>query len=103
MQLKKVDALISLSKKALKLVSGETMVENALKSNEVFLVILAEDASENTVKKFNNMCNFRQVPLIVYQTKEHLGHLIGKDIRATIGIIDEGFAKSIISRLEAIN
>lgn len=100
--MKKVDALISLSKKAFMMVSGEAQVEAELKNAKVYLVILAEDASKNTVKKFTNMCEFRKIPLVVYGTKAHLGGLIGKEIRATIGIVDEGFAKSIISRLESI-
>lgn len=98
--MKKVDALISLSKKAYMMVSGEAQVEAEIRNAEVFLVIMAEDASKNTVKKFTNMCAHKNVPLKVYGTKAHLGGLIGKEIRATIGIVDEGFAQSIISRLE---
>lgn len=100
--MKKADSLISLSKKAFKMVSGEAQVEEAIRGDKVFLVIMAEDASKNTVKKFNNMCTFRNVPLRVYSTKAHLGSLIGKEIRATIGIVDEGFADSIISHLDSI-
>jgi len=99
--LKKVDALISLAMKAGKVVSGEFMVETTIRNATVYLVIVAENASENTKKKFNNMCNYRTIPLKEYGDKEHLGKLIGKEIRATLAVIDDGFAKSMISRLDS--
>jgi ribosomal protein L7Ae-like RNA K-turn-binding protein len=86
--------------KAGRLVSGEFMVEKSIKDGAVFLVIVAEDASKNTKKKFNNMCAYRQIDLIEYSTKEMLANSIGKEVRATIGICDEGFANSIMSIIE---
>jgi len=47
------------------------------------------------------MCNYRTIPLKEYGDKEHLGKLIGKEIRATLAVIDDGFAKSMISRLDS--
>lgn len=92
-------SLISLAMKAGKVVSGEFMVESAIKSEEVCLCIVACDASENTKKKFRNMCTYRNIDLIEFGDKTILGHAIGKEIRATIGIVDEGFAKTIKSQL----
>lgn len=85
--------------KAGKVVSGEFMVETAIKSEEVFLCIVASDASANTKKKFNNMCTYRNIDLIEFGDKAMLGNAIGKEMRATIGIVDEGFAKTIKSKL----
>ena len=50
------------------------MTEKAVKTGEAALVILAEDASENTQKKFRNMCEFYQVPLRIHAAKDYLGH-----------------------------
>ena len=55
MQNDRVLNLIGLAQKAGKVVSGEFMTEKAVKTGEAALVILAEDASENTQKKFRNM------------------------------------------------
>ncbi len=85
--------------KAGKVVSGEQTVEMAIKSGEVFLCIVAVDASDNTKKKFNNMCTYRNIDLIEFGEKATLGGAIGKEYRATIGIADEGFAKTIKSKL----
>jgi len=81
--------------KAGKLVSGEFVCESAIKENKVFLVIIAEDASENTKKKFHNMCAYRNIPYVDMFTKETLGKAIGKELRATACVTDENFAQSI--------
>ncbi len=44
-------SLIGLAMKAGKVVSGEQTVEMAIKSGEVFLCIVAVDASDNTKKE----------------------------------------------------
>lgn len=85
--------------KAGKVVSGEFSVETAIKDGQVFLCIVAGDASDNTKKKFKNMCTYRNIDLIEFGDKTLLGAAIGKEFRATIGIVDEGFAKTIKSKL----
>ena len=54
----KVLSLIGLATKAGKTVSGEFSTEKSVKTGKGLLVIVAEDASENTKKKFRNMCSF---------------------------------------------
>ena len=46
------------------------------------------------------MCEFYQVSLFCYGTKEELGRAIGKEMRATLAVTDEGFAKSLKKMLE---
>lgn len=89
-------SMISLAQKAGKVVSGEFSVEKGLKEGEVVLCIIASDASDNTKKKFNNMCTFRSIDMIVLADKDQLGKTIGKQQRATLGITDEGFKKGIL-------
>ena len=71
------------------------MTEKAVKEGSARLVILAEDASDNTKKMFGNMCEFYQVPLYTMSNKELLGHAIGKQIRASLAVTDDGLAKAI--------
>ena len=63
MRTDKALGLIGIATKARKVVSGEFMTESAVKSGSAMLVILADDASDNTKKKFSNMCEFYEVPL----------------------------------------
>lgn len=65
-----------------------------------FLVLVAEDASENTRKKFRDMCDFYEVPVYVFGDKEELGKYCGKEFRASLAVQDENFAKAIMKELE---
>lgn len=93
-------SLLGLCMRAGMLVSGEFMVEKAIRADKVKLVIVAEDASDNTKKKFTNMCNYRKLELLIFGTKSSLGAALGKEIRASIGITDENFAKNILSKID---
>ena len=88
----KVLLLVGLATKAGKTVSGEFMTEREVKSGRAALVILAGDSSENTRKKFCNMCEYYEVPIYIYGDKDTLGHAMGKEFRASLAILDEGFA-----------
>ena len=98
----KVLSLLGLATKAGKIVSGEFSVEKAVKSEQAYLVIVAEDASDNTKKMFRNMCEYRDVPLYYYSNKDTLGHAMGKQFRVSIACLDEGFAKAIIKQITAL-
>ena len=85
-----------------KIVSGEQGVEIAIKSKKAHLVIVASDASANTLKKFKNSCEYYNVPIIIISDKITFGNAVGKDNRAVMAIIDSGFAKKI-SELSSID
>lgn len=99
----KVLSLIGLAMKAGRCTSGEMMTESETKSGRARLVIIASDASENTKKKFRDMCKFYEVPIYIYGDKDTLGHAMGKEFRASLAILDEGFAKGIRKQLEIKN
>ncbi|MFP3154051.1 ribosomal L7Ae/L30e/S12e/Gadd45 family protein [Lachnospiraceae bacterium ZAX-1] len=91
--------MLGLAAKAGKVASGEFSTEKAVKGKKAFLVILANDASDNTKKMFRNMCIFYQVPMYEYADKEKLGHSIGKESRASVAVIEAGFSKSLVNKL----
>jgi len=96
----KIFSLLGLATRSRNAVSGEFSTERNVKDGSACLVIVGEDASDNTKKKFANMCEFYKVPYYEYGTKEELGHAMGKDMRSSLAIVDDGFAKSIIKHLE---
>lgn len=100
MKKNKVLSLIGLATKAGKTVSGEFSTEKSVKTGKGFLVLVAEDASENTKKKFRNMCGFYEVPIYFLGDKVTLGKTIGKEFRASLAVQDENFAKAIMKELE---
>ncbi len=81
------------------LASGEFATETAIRQGKARLVIVAEDASANTMKKFRNSCCYYKVPIAVFGKKEDLGHAIGKEFRASLAVLDQGFASSISKNL----
>ena len=101
MKLSKALSLISLATKAGKTASGEFCTEKEVKSGKAELVIVAEDASDNTKQKFKNMCEFYEVPIYFYGDKDTLGHAMGKEFRASLAVTDPGFAKGIMKHLDA--
>lgn len=97
---KNVLSMCGLATKAGKVVSGEFSTEKAVKQKKAYLVIVAADSSDNTKKSFTDMCSFYHVPLYFCSNKEELGHAIGKEFRASLAILDEGFANSIKKHME---
>lgn len=85
--------------KAGKIASGEFQVEKAVKSGKAFLVIITEDASENTKKKFGNMCEFYRTPIYYFGKMEEAGAAIGKTFRASLAVTDENLAKAIAKQM----
>jgi len=89
----RIYSFLGLATKAGKTISGEGNCESAIKRRRVYLVIVAGDASENTKKKFMNMCRYRKIDIRIFGEKEKLGKYIGKKIRSVVAITDKGFAE----------
>lgn len=85
--------------KAGKVESGGFCTEKAVKSGSARLVIISSEASENTRKKFADMCEYRKIPWYVFGEKEELGHAMGKEFRATLAITDENLAAAVKAQL----
>lgn len=92
----KVLNLIGLATKAGKTASGEFMTEKSVKTGKASLVIVSEEASDNTRKMFTNMCTYYKVPICFFGKKEELGHAMGKELRASLAIVDGGFANAVV-------
>ena len=98
----KVLSLLGLATKAGKVASGEFSTEKSVKTGKGFLVLVADDASQNTRKKFQNMCDFYEVPIYFIANKEELGRFCGKEFRASLAVQDENFAKAMLKELQKL-
>lgn len=92
----KILNLIGLATKAGKTASGEFMTEKSIKTGKASLVIISEEASDNTRKMFTNMCTYYKVPIYFFAKKDELGHAMGKEMRASLAIVDNGFAEAVV-------
>lgn len=82
-----------LAKRAGKCVMGTEMCVEYIRAGKAKLVVCASDLSANTVKRFNDSCNFHNVELIfVGADKMILGQKLGKkNGTSSAAILDEGF------------
>lgn len=100
MKQNRIFSLLGLAMRGHNLVSGEMQTLDAVRNGSAMLVIIAEDASDNTGKLFHDKCSYYGVPVFRYGTKEELGRAIGKDFRSSLGVCDAGLADTIMRRLE---
>ena len=91
----RVYSFIGLAMKAGKLVSGGETCERAIKRGNVFLLIASEDASDNTVRKFEDACKSRGIPFCRFGEKEEIGRLLGKKIRSVVAVTDIRLARNL--------
>ena len=98
----KVINLIGLATKAGKTVSGEFSTEKAVKSKKAYLVMVSKEASDNTKKMFTNMCTYYKVPICYFGKKDELGHAMGKEMRASLAVVDKSFAEAIVKQMNTI-
>ncbi|MEF9940162.1 MAG: ribosomal L7Ae/L30e/S12e/Gadd45 family protein [Clostridium sp.] len=96
---KKIFNLLGLATKAGKTVSGEFTTEKSVKDGKAHLVVVSTDASANTKKMFFNMCTYYKVPIYIFGDKEELGHAIGKEMRASLAVVDAGFSKALVKQI----
>ncbi len=94
-----VTQLLGLAARARKVISGEELVVNAIRSGNAKLVLLASDASHNSSKKIQDKCTYYKVEYQVFGDRYDLGHATGKEARVAIAILDSGFAKKMSSLL----
>ena len=99
MKQNKIFSLLGIAMRGRNLVSGEYQTLAAVKKGSAMLVIIAEDASDNTKKMFSDKCTFYKVPIFRYGTKESLGQAIGKDMRSSVCVCNAGLADTIIKQL----
>lgn len=96
----KILSLVGLATRAGKTASGEFCTEKEVKTGRAALVIVAGRCFRKYKEKVPGMCEFYEVPIYFYKDKDTLGHAMGKEFRASLAILDEGFAKEITKQMK---
>ncbi|HOQ06212.1 MAG TPA: ribosomal L7Ae/L30e/S12e/Gadd45 family protein [Clostridiales bacterium] len=96
----RIYSFLGLATKAGKLISGDDTCERTVRKGKVRLVIVAEDASENTRKKFEDICSYRNIAMRFFGKKEKLGRYIGKSMRSVVAVIDGNFSKRLLEMID---
>ena len=92
--------MLGMATKAGKTVSGEFATMKAIKEGKAKLVIVAEDASDNTKKVFNDKCTYYDIPILVKGTMDELGRMTGHAKRASVAVTDRGFKDILMKKIE---
>ena len=96
--------LIGLAKKAGRIEAGEESVGAAAGAHHARLILLAEDAAENTARRAKHFaeagaCLLTAVPA----AKTALGGAVGRTECAVLAVTDIGFADAIAKKLAALD
>lgn len=87
--------MLGFAKKAGKISSGEGITLDNIKSNRAKIVILANDASDNTAKRIKDKSKYRNITVIEVLDRYEIGRAIGQQERVVVSITDKGFSESI--------
>ena len=91
---------LGIIKKAGGLSTGYETALTDVKSGKCRLLLIAQDASDNTKKKFVDAAQFRKVSYLFFESKERLGLILGREEISAVSVKDESFAKSFIEKLK---
>lgn len=101
MENNKLLSLLGFAQKAGKLASGDETCELWLKRRKVKLVLVASDAAENTLEKWQHAGRSHKVPVVVISDRDTLSHAIGKTNRTVLAVLDHGFARQLMKIVQA--
>ena len=81
------------------LITGQDLVLKSVRSKKARIVLIATDIGESSKKKINDKCSYYEVPIFEIGEKQEISKAIGQD-RSVIATQNEGFAKSLITKLK---
>lgn len=84
------------------LVWGERIVLTAIRDKVARVVLVASDASENTVSRIMHRASENSIPVFeLPEGKSELGASLGKSACASVAITDAGIALSVLNKLDS--
>jgi ribosomal protein L7Ae-like RNA K-turn-binding protein len=91
-----------LIKKAGKLVEGSGACIRAADAGKLKMVIIADDAAEDTKRKVSNACIRNNIKYVFYGKGELFGAATGKATRMSLGITDENMVRLIETKIKEV-
>ncbi len=96
----KLESYLGFAARARALCSGSGTCSINIKRGKAKLLIIAEDAAENTVKKMESEAKARGVECRIYGKSDELSKITGVSGRTTFVITDEHFAECILNEID---
>lgn len=99
-----IPPLLGLALRAGRLAAGEEPVEAVCRAHKAYLMLLAKDAADNTIRRANQFCQAgKTICLTLPFTKEELGACLGRASCAIAVISEIGFAASVAEKLAKVD
>ncbi|MBR2483314.1 MAG: 50S ribosomal protein L7 [Oscillospiraceae bacterium] len=100
----KILRLIGLAKRGGNLEAGEEPVGAAARARDARVILVANDAAENTFRRVRHFADAGQcIWLSIPCTKDELGGCIGRTSCAMVAVTDLGLASAIVKKLAEID
>lgn len=97
-----IPSLLGLALRAGRLAVGEEPVGTACRCHKGYLLLLASDAADNTIRRADHFCQAgKTVRLIVPWTRQELGGAVGRTACAMMAVSDIGSAAALAEKLAA--
>ena len=95
-------SFLGLIYRAGRLAVGEEPVGAAARAHKAYLLLLASDAADNTIRRADHFCQAgKTVRLIVPWTRPELGGAVGRTACAMMAVSDIGSAAALAEKLAA--
>lgn len=91
----KIKALLGFAQKSRQLISGETAVENCIKTNKAQLILIATNYPDKRKQYLIKWCAEKKITYILWATKEVYGELLCTTPRSLMVITDKNIAEEI--------
>ena len=100
----KVLGMLGLAKKAGRLEVGEEPVGGAARARDARLILVAQDAADNTIRRVRHFADAGQCLWVkIPATKDELGRAVGRTSCAMVAVTDIGFAEAAAKKLAAVD
>ena len=91
----KILNLIGLATRARKTSMGTDIVINCIQRKEAKIVFIANDASDETIKKLQDKCNYYKVQSCMLFNTLEINDAVGKNNIKVVSVNDSGFYNNI--------
>jgi predicted RNA-binding protein YlxR (DUF448 family)/ribosomal protein L30E len=93
--LERFSSLLSISRKAGRVLDGREAVEKGIDKGSARLVLMAEDISMRSFSDIAEKCLKKGIVYRTYLSKDRIGALIGKGERGAVGVTDESLSSML--------
>ena len=99
MKKQRPERYLGLARRAGKIIPGYRTCLGALGRGRIRMILVAEDASDNTKDKFESLCSRYDVPYVSYGSTDDLSAAAGMDGISVYGITDRNIADVMIKEI----